>query len=369
MEAANAIVDSVLNRRGLTFTVVMARQAGKNELSAQVELFLLVKHAQQAVDAIKCAPTFMPQGYISMRRLRDRITQAGVAGGVRRRKLAARCVSAPPASSSSPPTTPRTSSATPPASCSRSTRRRTSRREKFDREFRPMAASTGATTVYYGTPWDDSTLLEQAVEQNLELQRRDGIRRHFEADWPDASPPLNPDYARYVEAERDRLGENHPLFLTQYALQDDLRRRPALHRLAAGAAAGRRTRASTSRPRRDVYVAGLDIGGQACESGREHDSTVLTIARAVAPAAGAARPGAAPRSRRAHRLDRRARTTSVLERLSDLLGRVWRVRRLAVDATGLGETLARMLANALGDDVVRPVKLHARTRSRNSATT
>ena len=29
-----AIVDSALNGRGLTFTVVMARQAGKNELSA-----------------------------------------------------------------------------------------------------------------------------------------------------------------------------------------------------------------------------------------------------------------------------------------------------------------------------------------------
>ncbi|HEY8767234.1 MAG TPA: hypothetical protein VIP09_08240 [Dehalococcoidia bacterium] len=36
-EAGRAIVDSVLNRRGLTFTVVIARQAGKNEISPQVE--------------------------------------------------------------------------------------------------------------------------------------------------------------------------------------------------------------------------------------------------------------------------------------------------------------------------------------------
>ena len=37
LEPARAIVDSVLRRKGLTFTVLMARQAGKNELSAQLE--------------------------------------------------------------------------------------------------------------------------------------------------------------------------------------------------------------------------------------------------------------------------------------------------------------------------------------------
>jgi len=28
----------------------------------------------------------------------------------------------------------------------------------------------------------------------------------------------NPDYLAYVEGEKQRLGENHPLFLTQYCL-------------------------------------------------------------------------------------------------------------------------------------------------------
>ncbi|MGB9879166.1 MAG: hypothetical protein ACPLRM_00265, partial [Anaerolineae bacterium] len=37
---AKAIVDSVIHRRGLTFAVVMSRQAGKNELSAQLEAYL-----------------------------------------------------------------------------------------------------------------------------------------------------------------------------------------------------------------------------------------------------------------------------------------------------------------------------------------
>jgi hypothetical protein len=55
---------------------------------------------------------------------------------------------------------------------------------------------------------------------------------------------------------------------------------------------------------------------------------------------------------------------AVLARLADLLGRVWRVRRLAVDATGLGETMARLLARALGDDVVRPLKFTSQSKSR-----
>ena len=45
-----AIVDSALNRRGLSFTVVMARQAGKNELYAHVELLLLMKNVLRSLD-------------------------------------------------------------------------------------------------------------------------------------------------------------------------------------------------------------------------------------------------------------------------------------------------------------------------------
>lgn len=42
----------------------------------------------------------------------------------------------------------------------------------------------------------------------------------------------------------------------------------------------------------------------------------------------------------------------------------FRAMALAVDATGLGETLARFLARALGDDVVRPFKFTAASKSR-----
>ncbi|MCH8346519.1 MAG: hypothetical protein IIC87_06270, partial [Chloroflexi bacterium] len=40
------------------------------------------------------------------------------------------------------------------------------------------------------------------------------------------------------------------------------------------------------------------------------------------------------------------------------------VRRVTVDATGLGETLARLLARTLGPSVVRPLRLSAESKSR-----
>ncbi len=49
--------------------------------------------------------------------------------------------------------------------------------------------------------------------------------------------------------------------------------------------------------------------------------------------------------------------------LADLLREVWRVRRVAVDATGLGETIARSLAVALGSSRVAAVKFSAERKS------
>src|SRR2546426_10708158 len=43
LEPARAILHSVVHGQGLTFTVMMSRQAGKNELSAQLEALLLLR--------------------------------------------------------------------------------------------------------------------------------------------------------------------------------------------------------------------------------------------------------------------------------------------------------------------------------------
>ncbi len=376
-----AIADSALNGRGLAFTVVMARQAGKNELSAQVELLLLARNARRSLDAVKCAPTFHPQARISLSRLWSRILQAGLdplaaredGHAVRFGRARQLFLSAEPGAN----VVGHTASLLLEVDEAQDVDR-----EKFDREFRPMAAPTNATTVYYGTPWDDTTLLEQAVQANLELERRDGVRRHFQFDWT-AVAELNPDYGRYVEGERARLGENHPLFLTQYALKT----------VSGGRlfGAGQRAQLQDAHSRESAaakgesYVAGLDVGGQELEgtgdarsstaprtaparggqAGRAggHDPTVLTVARVVAPASDAIIPE--PRLEVVEHLAVAGeKHDELFSRLVDLLGRVWRVRRVAVDATGLGETLARLLARTLGPSVVQAVRLSTESKSR-----
>ena len=71
-EVAAAILDSVFGGKGLTFSVEIARQGGKNELSAQLELLLLTLYMAEPKNLVKCSPTFKPQTVISMMRLKDR---------------------------------------------------------------------------------------------------------------------------------------------------------------------------------------------------------------------------------------------------------------------------------------------------------
>src|SRR4030042_3267530 len=77
-EAALAVLDSVFGGKGLTFSVEIARQGGKNELSAQLELLLLTLFMVEPKNLVKCSPTFKPQTVISMMRLKDRLNYAGL---------------------------------------------------------------------------------------------------------------------------------------------------------------------------------------------------------------------------------------------------------------------------------------------------
>jgi hypothetical protein len=370
VEAGRAIARSVFQRQGHSISVMMARQAGKNELSAQLELLLLTTHMERNVDAIKCAPTFQPQARISMRRLWSRLGEAGLAAVCAReeghiiRVGRARQVflSAEPQSNVVGHTAQLLLEVDEAQDVDK---------EKFDKEFRPMAATANATTVYYGTPWDDSTLLEQARESNLALERKDGIRRHYQYDWQ-AVAECNPSYGRYVEGERQRLGENHPLFLTQYCLKPIAGGGRLFSPSQRAQLQGEHSRQSQPTAG-ETYAAGLDIGGESlsvmphplgCGSrNSHHDATVLTIGRLVFPPSDALVQE--PRLEVVeHYCFQGERHDLLYGRLVDLLGHVWQVRRLAVDATGLGETVARFLATALRPGVVLPVRFSSESKSR-----
>ena len=219
LEIARAVFASAMRRRGLTFTVEISRQGGKNEVSAQLGVLLLMQANAWAGGGklVKAAPTFNPQALVSLRRLRDRLNEAGrlakewrLEGGniVRLGRAQQTFLSAEPTSNVVGATADTLLELDEAQDVDR---------DKFIKEFRPMGATGNATTVLYGTPWDGGTLLEAMAEENRELERKDGVRRDFRFDW-EAVAACSPLYRRYVESERDRLGEEHPLFRTQYRL-------------------------------------------------------------------------------------------------------------------------------------------------------
>jgi hypothetical protein len=285
LEIARAIVESVTAGAGRTLTVEIARQGGKNETSAQIEVMLLTMHIIRGGALVKCSPTFKPQTIISMTRLRDRLTDFGYGGmfttenGYIVKLGAAKAVFL---------------SAEEGASVVGHTadilleidEAQDVAPDKYTKEFRPMGSSTNVTTVMWGTTWDDTTLLEQTKQANLELERKDGIRRHFAYDWQVVAA-CNPAYGAFVEAERARLGPDHPLFRTQYALQPIKGGGRFLTAVQLALMQGDHPwlLAPPPGPRPD-YVAGLDLAGEAEETDNRdvatirpaRDSTVLTIA-------------------------------------------------------------------------------------------
>ena len=159
LEVAKAVADSVLNRKGMTFSVEIARQGGKNELSAQLEVLLLTLFISRGGNAIKCSPTFKPQTVISMARLKERLNDWGY-GGVWRTEMNyivrlgnARQIFL--SADESANVVGNTAHILLEVDESQDVSR-----EKYAKEFRPMGASTNVTTVHYGTTWDDSTLME-----------------------------------------------------------------------------------------------------------------------------------------------------------------------------------------------------------------
>ena len=152
--------------------------------------------------------------------------------------------------------------------------------DKFDREFRPMAATTNATTVYYGTARDDTTLLERAKQANLEAERRDGVRRHFEYDWQTIARYV-PAYGAFVETERRRLGDTHPVYLTQYCLKPVSGGGRLLTHTQRALLCGTHPRQSQPASG-EAYVAGLDLAGADAD---DDDGVAAAVGAGLAPPA------------------------------------------------------------------------------------
>jgi hypothetical protein len=240
-------------------------------------------------------------------------------------------------------------------------------KEKYTKEFRPMGSAFNVTTVHYGTTWDDSTLLEEIKQTNLEMEKKDDIRRHFRYDWQEVSR-YNPEYRKFVEMELVRLGEHHPLFKTQYALVPIHGGGGFISAQQRAQMIGDHPRLHTRQQKQTIYVAGIDIAGESevvedevlTRPGR--DATVITIAEVELVQHIETGPALPAIKVVEHYCWTGENHSRLLVRMVDILKNVWGCSRIMVDATGIGEPIASFLKQSLGSKVI-PFKFTQKSKS------
>ena len=179
VEVAQAICDSVIHQRGLTFVVMFPRQSGKNELQAQIETYLLMLFSQLNAEIVKVSPTWRPQTINAMRRL-ERVLKRNLLTRNAWKKKAGyiyeigsaniyffsggRNANIVGATASTLLEVDEAQDVSIP---------------KFDKDIAPMAASTNATRVFWGTAWTSRTLLARELAAAQVTEQRDGIKRVF----------------------------------------------------------------------------------------------------------------------------------------------------------------------------------------------
>lgn len=363
LEAAKAIVDSVINRRGLTFAVVMSRQAGKNELSAQLEAYLMnVFQRVRGATIVKASPTYKPQTINSKMRLRDCLDNPWNAQFLRGDEgyivRLGRCrtffFSAHPSANVVGAT------ASVLLECDEA---QDVDAEKWNKEFAPMGAATNVTTVFYGTIWTSRTLLARVMRRLREQEAQDGVKRVFVIPWEEVAKVV-PSYGEYVRKEMQRLGENHPIVKTQYCLQEideaGLMFPPERQARMKGTHSRQREPAKG-----EIYALTIDVAGEDEQLEGEElrvakprkDSTVVTVFRVDLDSIEDPLIGF-PRYEVVNRYWWTGRKHSDLyATLCDLIDQ-WRVAWVVVDATGVGAGLTSFLAKRFGswrDDPPGPV--------------
>ena len=358
LEAARAIADRVINRRGLTFAVVMSRQAGKNELSAQLEAYLMNLFQQvRGASLVKASPTYKPQTINSKMRLRDCLDNPWNAPLLRGdegyvvRLGRCRCFffSAYPSANVVGAT------ANVLLECDEA---QDVDADKWNKEFAPMGAATNVTTVFYGTVWTSRTLLARVMRRLRAQERVDGVQRVFVVPWEQVAVEV-PGYGEYVKKEMQRLGENHPIIKTQYCLQeiDEAGRLFTAERQARmkGEHPRQRAPSSVALGEGEVYALTVDVAGEDEQLEGEElraanarkDSTVVTVFRVDLSSVEDAWIGF-PRYEVVNRYGWTGRKHSQLyAALVDLVEQ-WRAAWVVVDATGVGAGLASFLARRFG---------------------
>ncbi len=378
IEVAECIVKSVIKEKGLSIVVMFPRQSGKNEVQAQIEGYLLGALCKIDTEIVKISPTYKPQTLNAMRRL-QRVLENNLAvqgewekeSGYIFRIGKARMIFL----SGSPEAN--IVGATASALLEVDEAQDISL-EKFDREIAPMAASTNATRVFWGTAWTSRTLLGRELRLSRQAEKAGGEKRTFVLTADEVSAEV-PAYGRHVAEQIARLGRNSPMVRTQYFSEEIDAEGGMFPAWRVALMRGCHTPQSSPAPGA-IYCLLVDVAGEDAKEETQNiaslrdpgqgqryeknfdqnneagnsaslrnpsrDSTALTVVQV--DLGGLADPLLhAPRYLAVFRRSWVGVQHTRLYAEIKALAETWRCRWLAVDATGVGAGLASFLSAAL----------------------
>ena len=358
MPVAQAIVDSVINKRGDTFVVMFPRQSGKNELQAQIEAYLLTLTSQLHGEIVKASPTWKPQSINAMRRA-ERVLGANLLTRGRWKPESGYAFKLDTARIYFLSADTHANSVGHTASvlleCDEA---QDVQPAKWDKDFAPMGASTNATTVFWGTAWTGKTLLARERRACELLQQQDGRRRvfHVTADQVAAEVPA---YKAFVEKQIAKMGRNHPLIRTQY-FSEEIAAEGSLFDATRRALLQGHHAAQTRPQPGATYAILIDVAGadelqdtDPTADSDKRDSTALTVVQ-VDLATVADPLLQAPTYRIVARYGwqnvKHAALYGQLRGIIDLWAPTWTV----IDATGIGAGISSFLTAAFGAGRVIP---------------
>jgi len=215
LEPAKAILKSIKEKRGDTILLIISRQAGKDELLANLLSYLVTLFAHREVGIVVANPTYKPQTINAIMRLENRLNANLLTKSMwKKRSDYMRMIGMATVSFLSGDQSANVVGAVAslllvineaqditPA--------------KYDKDFAPMVASTNATRLIVGTTWRSRPLLAREEDAAREAEKRDGIKRVFVYDSATVRK-IVPAYGQFVDSEIQKLGREHPLIKTQY---------------------------------------------------------------------------------------------------------------------------------------------------------
>lgn len=364
LSAANAIIDSVINNKGLSFVVIFPRQSGKDELISNLLAFLCLLYAHRDKGIVVANPTYKPQTINAILRFEKRLqtnllTRLFWSKRSDFMRMIGECIVSFLSGDASANVVGAVASLLLVINEAQDIEP-----GLYDKRFAPMVASTNATRVFAGTTWTSKTLLAREMRAGIEAQKLDGIQRVFLYTADDVRKRIA-DYGIFVDGEVAKLGRQHPLIKTQYYCEeiDAIANMFNAGRLALIQAP---TIQNAQPEHGHTYCITIDVGGQdeamleldgMSNPGRDYVQVdVIDVDMSSLELMGK------PAYHVVKRLEWHGQNHVHIFGALKAIAQTWNMLYMVIDATGVGEGLWGMCSNRWRERVI-PVKFTQQTKS------